>query len=80
MIWFKFLSTSFEPSNIIDGDQKVLRTIFVEMLKVLLSPYLNKNEKAELLQDVQQIFKRDNVQQSEIMSLSDIIQTIHDPF
>ena len=44
-----FLSTSVDPKNTNDEDQKVLKVIVSELLKVLLSPYLGKEEKAELL-------------------------------
>ena len=55
-IWSMYLAPTFDPSNRVDGKQAVLKAIVSEVLKVLLSPYLDKESKAELLQDIQKMF------------------------
>ena len=45
----KLFPQDFLFTNSNDEDKKVLKVIVSELLKVLLSPYLGKEEKAELL-------------------------------
>ena len=48
-LWNMYLAPTFNPSNKADGKQAVLKAIIQEVIKVLLSPYLENEAKAELL-------------------------------
>ena len=79
-LWNMYLAPTFDPSNKIDGNQAVLKAIVSEVLKVLLSPYLDKESKAELLQDIQKMFTLNHAQESQIMPTTLITEKIIDPF